>query len=173
MHGSRALGERRSTSWPVKLGRMNERILRIEDHKGRIVRRGPAQTAALTRRGNTHHVLPMSLDCSVTHVPGRSSWRSRRWGDDAGRRRRATMGRLAWRTRSSGTRRSSETAFERAVPQGGGLRSSSRATSSITVESGSVRASSDSCNNAPISCHVPAIVWMSCIPTHGTFHPTI
>ena len=47
---------------PVKLGRMNERILRIEDHKGRIVRRGPAQTAALTRRGNTHHVLPMSLD---------------------------------------------------------------------------------------------------------------
>ena len=23
---------------------------------------GPAQTAALTRRGNTHHVLPMSLD---------------------------------------------------------------------------------------------------------------
>ena len=30
---------------PVKLGRMNERILRIEDHKGRIVRRGPAQTA--------------------------------------------------------------------------------------------------------------------------------
>ena len=46
---------------PVKLGRMNERILRIEDHKGRIVRRGPAQTAALTRRGNTHHVLPMSL----------------------------------------------------------------------------------------------------------------
>ena len=138
----------RSTSWPVKLGRMNERILRIEDHKGRIVRRGPAQTAALTRRGNTHHVLPMSLDCSVTHVPGRSSWRSRRWGDDAGRRRRATMGRLAWRTRSSGTRRSSETAFERAVPQGGGLRSSSRATSSITVESGSVRASSDSCNNA-------------------------
>ena len=47
---------------PVKLGRMNERILRIEDHKGRIVRRGPAQTAALTRRRNTHHVLPMSLD---------------------------------------------------------------------------------------------------------------
>ena len=47
---------------PVKLGRMNERILRVEDHKGRIVRRGPAQTAALTRRGNTHHVLPMSLD---------------------------------------------------------------------------------------------------------------
>ena len=44
---------------PVKLGRMNERILRIEDHKGRVVRRGPAQTAALTRRGNT---LPMSLD---------------------------------------------------------------------------------------------------------------
>jgi len=29
---------------PVKLGRMNERILRIEDHKGRTVRRGPAQT---------------------------------------------------------------------------------------------------------------------------------
>ena len=47
---------------PVKLGRMNERILRIEDHKGRIVKRGPAQTAALTRLGNTHHVLPMSLD---------------------------------------------------------------------------------------------------------------
>ena len=36
------------------------------------------------------------------------------------------MGRPAWRTRSSGTSRSSETAFERAVPQGGGLRSSSR-----------------------------------------------
>ena len=53
VHGSRALGERRSTSWPVKLRRMNERILRIEDHKGRIVRRGPAQTAALTRRGAT------------------------------------------------------------------------------------------------------------------------
>ena len=29
---------------PVKLGRMNERILRIEDHKGRTVRRGPAGT---------------------------------------------------------------------------------------------------------------------------------
>src|SRR5437588_11495623 len=30
---------------PVKLGRMNERILRIEDHKGRTVRRG-SPTAA-------------------------------------------------------------------------------------------------------------------------------
>ena len=29
---------------PAKLGRMNERILRIEDHKGRTVRRGPAGT---------------------------------------------------------------------------------------------------------------------------------
>jgi putative transposase len=29
---------------PVKLGRMNERILRIEDHKGRTVRRRPPQT---------------------------------------------------------------------------------------------------------------------------------
>jgi transposase InsO family protein len=29
---------------PVKLGRMNERILRIEDHKGRTVRRGPSPT---------------------------------------------------------------------------------------------------------------------------------
>ena len=29
---------------PVKLGRMNERILRIEDHKGRTVRRGPSRT---------------------------------------------------------------------------------------------------------------------------------
>ena len=56
----------------VKLGRMNERILRIEDHKGRTVRRGPAGTttepaknarsSALTRRGNTHQVLPMSPD---------------------------------------------------------------------------------------------------------------
>ena len=26
---------------PLKLGRMDERILRIEDHKGRIVRRPP------------------------------------------------------------------------------------------------------------------------------------
>ena len=47
----------------------------------------------------------------------------------AGSRCLATMGRPAWRTRSSGTRRLSETAFERAVRQGGGLRSSSRATS--------------------------------------------
>ena len=31
---------------PVKLGRMNERILRIEDHKGRTVRRGPAGTTS-------------------------------------------------------------------------------------------------------------------------------
>jgi hypothetical protein len=30
---------------PVKLGRMNERILRIEDHKGRTVRRGPSLMA--------------------------------------------------------------------------------------------------------------------------------
>ena len=29
---------------PVKLGRMNERILRIEDHKGRTVRRAPSLT---------------------------------------------------------------------------------------------------------------------------------
>ena len=57
------------------------------------------------------------------------SWRSRREDGDAGSRCRAIMGRPAWSTRSSGTRRSSETAFERAVPQGGGLRSTSRATS--------------------------------------------
>ena len=57
------------------------------------------------------------------------SWRSRREDGDAGRRRRAIMGRPAWRTRSSDTSRSSETAFERAVRQGGELRSSSRATS--------------------------------------------
>src|SRR6266849_3467177 len=31
---------------PVKLGRMNERILRIEDHKGRTVRRRPAGTTS-------------------------------------------------------------------------------------------------------------------------------
>jgi transposase InsO family protein len=30
---------------PVKLGRMNERLLRIEDHKGRTVRRAPSRTA--------------------------------------------------------------------------------------------------------------------------------
>jgi hypothetical protein len=29
---------------PVKLGRMDERMLRIEDHKGRTVRRGPSPT---------------------------------------------------------------------------------------------------------------------------------
>ena len=29
---------------PVKLGRMDERILRIEDHTGRTVRRGPSPT---------------------------------------------------------------------------------------------------------------------------------
>ena len=57
------------------------------------------------------------------------SWRSRREDGEAGSRPRAIMGRPAWSTRSSGTSRSSETAFERAVPQGGGLRSSSRATS--------------------------------------------
>ena len=57
------------------------------------------------------------------------SWRSRREDGDAGRRPRAIMGRPAWRTRSSGTSRSSETAFERAVRQGGGLRSTSRAPS--------------------------------------------
>jgi hypothetical protein len=31
---------------PVRLGRMNERIRRIEDHKGRTVRRGPSLTTA-------------------------------------------------------------------------------------------------------------------------------
>ncbi len=35
---------------PVKLGRMNERILRIEDHKGRTVRRpSPTTTKAAAR----------------------------------------------------------------------------------------------------------------------------
>ena len=48
----------------------------------------------------------------------------RRWKKTSG-----TIVRAGWRTRSSDTSRSSETAFERAVPQGGGLRSTSRATS--------------------------------------------
>jgi len=34
---------------PVKLGRMNERILRIEDQKGRTVRRGPSRTTQSPR----------------------------------------------------------------------------------------------------------------------------
>jgi len=39
------MGSGTYTSGPMKLGRMNERILRIEDHKGRTVRRGgPAGT---------------------------------------------------------------------------------------------------------------------------------
>ena len=75
-------------------------------------------------------VRPTCLDTARGRAPVITrSWRSRREDGDAGSRCRATMGRPAWRTRSSGTSRSSETAFERAVPQGGGLRSSSRATS--------------------------------------------
>ena len=41
----------------LRLGRMDERLLRIEDHKGRWIRK---------------EVLPMSLDQSDTYVPDRS-----------------------------------------------------------------------------------------------------
>ncbi len=64
-----------------------------------------------------------------THSGSSCNNASRREDGDAGSRPRAIMGRPAWSTRSSDTSRSSETAFERAVPQGGGLRSTSRATS--------------------------------------------
>ncbi len=50
---------------PVKLGRMNERILRIEDHKGRTVRRRPSLTTLEpvdARRDNCNQPLPMSPD---------------------------------------------------------------------------------------------------------------
>ena len=60
--------------------------------------------------------------------------RSRRRGRPdgvGGRRRRATIGRPAWRTYSSGTSRSSGTAFERAVRRGRGRRPSWHATFSI------------------------------------------
>ena len=51
---------------PVKLGRMNERILRIEDHKGRTVRRGASLRATESGRsytaGHSTQLLPISLD---------------------------------------------------------------------------------------------------------------
>ena len=85
-------------------------------------------------RGATVVVPPTGRPTCLDTDRGRAlviarSWRSRREDGDAGSRRRAIMGRPAWRTRFSDTSRSSETAFERAAPQGGGLRSSSRATS--------------------------------------------
>ena len=86
-------------------------------------------------RGATVVVPPTSTANVSRHGP-RSSARDRtilavkkrgrrRWKKTSGYHGQAP----AWRTRSSATSRSSETAFERAVPQGGGLRSTSRATS--------------------------------------------
>src|SRR5216110_2269645 len=46
---------------PLKLGRMNERILRIEDHKGRTVRRR-APTA-----GDPADAVREDADCRVPH----------------------------------------------------------------------------------------------------------
>ena len=80
-------------------------------------------------------VVPPTRTAHVSRYGPRSSARDRtilavkergrrRWKQTSG-----YHGQAARRTRSSGTRRSSETAFERAVPQGGGLRSTSRATS--------------------------------------------
>ena len=89
--------------------------------------------AAGARRATV--VVPPTSTANVSRHGPRSSARDRTIlaVKETGRRRWKQMsgylGRPAWRTRSSGTRRSSETAFERAVRQGGGLRSSSRATS--------------------------------------------
>ena len=76
----------------------------------------PKRTAAVSRAGRGP---------SLAIVPSSGCRRS---GSDGGRRRRATIGRRAWRMSSSGTSRSSAMAFARGVPQGRGLRRSSRAT---------------------------------------------
>ena len=80
--------------------------------------------AAAGARG-TAVVVPKTSSANVARHAQRSSvaeiarsWRSRRWGGDARRRRRVTIGRPAWRTPSAGTSRSSETGFEPGVLQG-------------------------------------------------------
>ena len=79
----------------------------------------PTSTAHVSRHGPRSR----ARDHTILAVKERGR---RRWKKMSG-----YHGRLAWRMRSSGTSRSSETAFERAVLQGEGLRSSSRATSCI------------------------------------------
>ena len=78
----------------------------------------PAKTARVSRRKT-------AVERSRSHDPEGEGGSD----DDGGRRHRATIGRPAWRTPSSGTSRSSGIAFARAVRQGRGLRPSSHATS--------------------------------------------
>ena len=77
----------------------------------------PTSTANVSRHG------PRSSARDRTILAVKETGR-RRWKQMSGYHGQARVG-----TRSSGTRRSSETAFERAAPKDGGLRSSSRATS--------------------------------------------
>jgi len=82
-------------------------------------------------------VVPPTKTARVSRGRPRSSARDRtiqkleKIGRDGGRRNRATIGRPAWRTPSSGTSRSSGMAFDRAVQHDRGLRPSLHATSSI------------------------------------------
>ena len=87
-------------------------------------RAGAVRRSSFLRRGPPP-CLADGRGPSLAIVPSSGCRRS---GGGDGRRRRAPIGRRAWRTSSSGTRRSSEMVFARGVQQGRGLRGSSRVT---------------------------------------------